>query len=789
MWVAMLLDLIGDHSFGGFQGLAPWERVFRMNKAITDGVLLMPPAFANGLDVWSSGDGTPGSDTYANASNAAFVPADQDFAGCIEIQKTTTTTKLRCMGETPLLPGCYLRVTAQIKALSGSLPNVRIAAYAGQAGGGAVSGVSTSGPTKTLTSYGDVIEVSAIIGAGQRTGVDMVWGGNALFGHFGLDLTGPNGGVVRIDDIKIEDVTSVFMRDLISLVDVRDYGALGDGVTDDSAAFDAANTAANGRTILVPTGTYHLNNDVTLDAKIQFEGKVTMPTNKLFLMRQQFNLPAYIDAFKDEELAFKKTFQALLNNVDHDSLDLGGRRVWLTEPIDMQAATPERTSYATRRVIRNGQIEASPSGDWATQVATSQASYSASNNKKLTSVSNIANIQVGSLVEGVGVGREVFVRSKNVASQEITLSAALYDAEGTQNSTFRRFRYLLDFSGYTSLSKFTVSEIEFQCNNVASGILLAPSGIVFDINECFISWPGNRGITSHGSGCQGMLIDRCQFLSAEDASNVADRTTIAINAHSNDVKIRNNRATRFRHFAVLGGGNTLFIGNHFFQGDSVASGIRTAGLVIAKSHASSIITSNYIDDCFIEWTNEYDPAPEFSSEFSFSALSITDNVFLSGDVAPWFNYIVVKPHGEGHFLSGVNITGKRFKSLGATIDRAERVDTSFADLDYFRMRDVNFTANSFHGVVNRVSNPLRMKHTEGSVATTWTVDTNEKLPFNGQTLAVDSVVVLGRIRNSSNSVVFLSPAADTRKGSNFDQVQLTWQQPVRGAVQVAIRMD
>jgi hypothetical protein len=59
MWVTMLLDLIGVHSLGSFQGLAPWERVFRMNKAISDGVLLTLPAFATGLDVWSSGDGTP----------------------------------------------------------------------------------------------------------------------------------------------------------------------------------------------------------------------------------------------------------------------------------------------------------------------------------------------------------------------------------------------------------------------------------------------------------------------------------------------------------------------------------------------------------------------------------------------------------------------------------------------------------------------------------------------------------------------------------------------------------
>ena len=50
-----------------------------MNKAITEGVLLMPPAFADGLNVWSSGDGTPGTDTYQNAVNTDFAPADQDL--------------------------------------------------------------------------------------------------------------------------------------------------------------------------------------------------------------------------------------------------------------------------------------------------------------------------------------------------------------------------------------------------------------------------------------------------------------------------------------------------------------------------------------------------------------------------------------------------------------------------------------------------------------------------------------------------------------------------------------
>ena len=52
-----------------------------MNIAITEGAQLMPPPFADGLSVWSSGNGTPGSATYSVAANAAFVPADQAFGG------------------------------------------------------------------------------------------------------------------------------------------------------------------------------------------------------------------------------------------------------------------------------------------------------------------------------------------------------------------------------------------------------------------------------------------------------------------------------------------------------------------------------------------------------------------------------------------------------------------------------------------------------------------------------------------------------------------------------------
>jgi hypothetical protein len=74
-----------------------------------------------------------------------------------------------------------------------------------------VSGLAEFGPATTLTTYGKIVEISAIVGVGARGGVDMVWGSEPVYGHFGIDLTGPNGGIIRVDDLQIEDVTSVFL--------------------------------------------------------------------------------------------------------------------------------------------------------------------------------------------------------------------------------------------------------------------------------------------------------------------------------------------------------------------------------------------------------------------------------------------------------------------------------------------------------------------------------------------------------------------------------------------------
>ncbi len=759
-----------------------------MNKAITDGVVLMPLPFAAGLGVWSTEDGTPGTDTYATDASGAFVAADQDFGGCLEVVKNVSTQRLRYMGETPILPGCYLQVTTRVKAVAGPLPTVRIAAFPGAAGGGKVSGLPETGPAITLTTIGEVVEVSAIIGVGDRTGVDMVWP-NAAYGHFGIDLTGSNGGLVRVDDLVIEDITSAFLRDIMSVVDVRDFGAKGDGSTDDRAAFEAADGFANGRTVLVSAGQYYLGDSVTIQSKIKFEGTVLQDPTERFILQNGFCYQAYVDAFGDEEVAFKKAYQALLNFSDHESLDLNGRRISLTEPVDMQAADPSRSVFATRRVIRNGQFQPVAGPNWDTTTTTSQGTYATSNIRRLSNVTNIANIPVGSLVEGAGVGREVYVTSVNVGAKTLTLSQPLYNAEGTQNFTFKRFKYMLDFSGYADLAQFVLDDIDFQCDGEASGIMLAPQGLIFQLRDSFMTKPKDRGITSIGTGCQGMMIDRCNFTSNEQPLDVSSRTTIAFNANANDVKIRDNRVALFKHFCVLAGSGNLVSGNHWFHGDQTADGVRLGGMIFTLPNSKSIITGNYIDNNSIELTNEHESEPEFGSQYSFGGLTITGNIFTANDVARWFNFIVVKPYGPNHYIHGLSVVSNVFRTLNGAIDRVEAVDSSFDDLDFSRARGVTFADNTFHGVNEPCYNPALMTGTQATPSTTWQFDAAPLLPFGGQARFVDSIVASGPLQNASNAAVFELPYVTDNLGTRKSESRFTFGTPVKGAVRYQVRMD
>lgn len=759
-----------------------------MNKAITQGLVLMPPPFSAGLNLWSREDGLPGQGSYLAQANAAYVPSDQDFGGCLELQKTTTTQKLRCFQNIPCQPGLYLRVTARVKAMSGALPSVAIAGWAGTSGGANVTAAQQVGPSVALTAYGTVVTVTAIIGSGNRQGVDMIWGTAPAFGHFGLNLTGANGGVVRIDDITIEDVTSVFHAEMFDWVDVRDYGAKGDGITDDRDAFEAADTAAAGRTVVVSPGSYYLGSNMTFDNPVKFEGTVTMPDAARLACTRDFNLDTYAAAFGNELKGFKKALQALFYFTDHVSLDLRGRRVELSEPIDV-AALSGLTTFAQRRMICNGQLTVLAGTAWDTTTVTATATYSSANTQKLTGVTNIATIPVGARISGTGVGREVYVTARNLATATLDLSAPLVGGSGTRSYTFQRYRYMLDFGGFADLSKFELVNLEILCGGDASGVLLAAAGSTFRVADCVFNRPKDRGITSYSQGCQGLMVDNCQFLSNEQGLPVQSRTTIMLNANQNDVKIRNCRSAKFATTAILQGTGHLFVGNHFFQGDDESTGTRRAGIVLTTPNSKTLLTGNYIDNCFVELTNEHADLPDYNAQYSFGGLTVTGNTFTVQGVGGWFSWIVITPRGTGHFVSGLSVTGNVFRARDGDIDRVEKVDTTYAPLTYTSFRNVTFEANTFNGVAQATSSPLLIEHNQATAADTWVVDGAAYMPFLGRARNVTGVVMEGAVTNAANATQWVQPYVQVEQGTVGGLVNLKWPSAVKGRAQVSIRCD
>ncbi|MCV3271528.1 right-handed parallel beta-helix repeat-containing protein [Roseobacter sinensis] len=558
-----------------------------MNKAITDGAELMPPAYAQAFDAYSGGSGEPGASGLGREFH--LVQGDPDFGTCLELEKTESLHRLRYRGETPLLPGCYLRVSVRIKLLEGPAPSVRIAGFAGGPGGGIVADAQTEGPSLRLGAPGEIVEVSAIVGPGARLGVDMVWGPDALYGHFGLDVTGPKGARLRIDRIVIDDVTSVFFSQQLSQIDVRDFGAAGDGITDDSDAFEAADAAAEGRSLLVPRGCFFLGRDVALSAQVRFEGRVAMPEAAVLLLCQQFDLPSYAAAFADMTLALRKGLQALMAPDAPNRFDMKGLAVTLSEPLRLPA--PRRTATPhVRKTLCNGQITAAAGPDWIPWERRVRVEWSPDQPRVLSDAAIAGQVPPGAHVAGAGVEPEIYVGATDAKAGLLTLNGDLGGGAGQRDLTLTRFRYLLDFSAMPGLYDLTLSNIELCCEGLASGILLPPRGANLRLQDCTIRDMRDRGLTSCGTGCTGLVLDRSAFVSRRRTA----LPHLGFNAGSSGLRIVNCRSDGPHMLGHFAGAYMLMSGCHLTN----TTGAEHPGLVLARGSVA-LLVGNHFEDCTV----------------------------------------------------------------------------------------------------------------------------------------------------------------------------------------------
>jgi len=175
--------------------------------------------------------------------------------------------------------------------------------------------------------------------------------------------------------------------------------------------------------------------------------------------------------------------------------------------------------------------------------------------------------------------------------------------------------------------------------------------------------------------------------------------------------------------------------------------------------------------------------------YTFGGLTVTGNIFTVNDSADWFNWFVVKPYGTGHSLQGLNITGNTFRSINGSITRVERVDTTFADLDYWSFRNIVIDGNTFNAVVEQFQNPVTVDHTQASNAQNWAVSFSPYLPFKAYARRVSAVIADGKITSGTSTGLYTMPYTTRNTGANFDQVRLTWSTACKGKVRVTARID
>ena len=196
------------------------------------------------------GDTVPGTDTTAQASgNAALVLAGTALASGNAGIST---------GLTALASGNAGLVSASNKVpISGGYMTGQLFAASGVVVSGTLSrngfNVVTVGDVETVTSTmiasGTIIDADVnISGAINATKLNFLQAGAS--------------GVARTVDSKLKDVVSV-----------KDFGAVGDGVTDDTAAIQAAiNSLSLDGIVYIPPGTYIITANITIPSKVSVAG-------------------------------------------------------------------------------------------------------------------------------------------------------------------------------------------------------------------------------------------------------------------------------------------------------------------------------------------------------------------------------------------------------------------------------------------------------------------------------------------------------------------------------------
>lgn len=388
------------------------------------------------------------------------------------------------------------------------------------------------------------------------------------------------------------------------IINVKDFGATGDGVTNDTAAIQAALAAAGTtKTVLIPNGNYVVTANCVANAPVIFDGflTITSPTVKFELKSQPIVLTDYrkiymganwSNAGSDAGLALQRAVEELLISFKYYSLEGEGELVQIQHEI---VCDPPSSGFY-------GQFK------------------------------NINNMMI-SLRDGFG--------DRNPTTGVITpnLNAYAFNIVGTQPASI----YGINFNNVNIYCQKRGNGINFNfsSNNQES-----------EINGSRITNFYRAGITAN----HPLRINKCQINGGDFNLNDADRTITGIEMLGGDSEILAT-TVNYCKIGILVERGSLFINeSHIFNGSTH----NAAPNILVKNENLSDLR---IDSCYID--NGPIIIEDQGSGFNtFGRVAITNCLFTwGGDSYGNRSYVIAKPMRANIPIRGIIVTNCQFRDF------------------------------------------------------------------------------------------------------------------------------
>lgn len=411
-----------------------------------------------------------------------------------------------------------------------------------------------------------------------------------------------------------------------------------------------------------------------------------------------------------------------LFNLAYYSLDLEGRKIIIDEPAVMDVVTG-LTSKAVWKRITNGELSISANFLTNYPVTSAVLSVTHTANSAVATMASTAGLRKGMYLIGAKLPRATFILSVDSPTQITMTKKAM--SSGVANVTRYDNNYIFDFRNFTRLTRFTFENLHINCQSNGSAYMSSMDEDIVEFKNCRFVNPETFAICQYNAG-GGMVVDGCDFIASDSDTPPASRTRIAC-VMNGDCRINNNRTAYFRHAFVIDGGATQFLCNHPFAGTTDATDHLPN--VIYQRSGNHVITGNYIDNGWIEFTNE-----EFAGVAAAEVGGgiISGNRFVTRALAATEAFIVIAPYRANSVLAHMTIVGNGFKPLtsggSVPLTAATKIDTTNGTIDATTVVDVFMSNNTFEQV-GKQEEPAMVKvnFNSGNQAV---VSFANKFPFN-----------------------------------------------------------